>query len=91
MRSVGLPGLWGKRSEVPLVPWEQQPVQPLAARPVRCRRPPVLCPVPCMAPLMPLGVPWVLLAMQLVALQGRSGGRSGDSCPMPTLRMLARL
>ena len=54
---------------------EQQPVQPLAVRPARCRRRPVLCPVPCMAPLMPLEMPWVLLAMQLVALQGRTGGR----------------
>ena len=91
MRSVELPGLWGKWSGVPLVPWEQQPVQPLTVRPARCRRRPVLCPVPCMAPLMPLEMPWVRLAMQLVALQGRSGGQSGDSCPMPTLRMLARL
>ena len=91
MRSVELPGLWGKWSGMPLVPWEQQPVQPLTVRPARCRRRLVLCPVPCMAPLMPLEMPWVLLAMQLVALQGRSGGRSGDSCPMPTLRMLARL
>ena len=32
MRSVVLPGLWGKRLGVPLVPWEQQPVQPFHER-----------------------------------------------------------